>query len=58
MQYDLAEPRRRQVEKRDMDFAAWADRAAPAAFIMPAVLVILALSIFPLLVSVYLASTA
>ena len=35
-------------------FVAWADRWSSGVFIMPAVLVILALSIFPLIVSVYL----
>jgi multiple sugar transport system permease protein len=54
MQYELAEPRRRLSAERRADVAAWADRISPAAFIMPAVLVILALSIFPLIVSVYL----
>jgi len=54
MQYDLAESRGRLIEERRTDFTTWADRVSPAAFIMPAVLVILALSIFPLIVSVYL----
>jgi multiple sugar transport system permease protein len=34
--------------------AAWTDRASPSVFVMPAVLVVLALSIFPLVVSLYL----
>jgi len=54
MQYDVAEPRGRLIDERRTDFITWADRVSPAAFIMPAVLVILALSIFPLIVSVYL----
>jgi multiple sugar transport system permease protein len=54
MQYELAESRGRLSARRRADFATWADRVSPAAFIMPAVLVILALSIFPLIVSVYL----
>src|SRR5215470_6168121 len=56
MQHDVAEARgRRLVEaRRRPEFTSWADRVAPAAFIMPAVLTILALSIFPLIVSVYL----
>jgi len=54
MQYDVAEPSGRLIEKRRTGFVTWADRVAPSAFIMPAVLVILALSIFPLIVSVYL----
>jgi len=54
MQYDVAEPRGRLIDERRTDFMTWADRVSPAAFIMPAVLVILALSIFPLIVSVYL----
>src|SRR5215467_9603331 len=55
MQYDVAEARGRLVEaRRRPEFTSWADRVAPAAFIMPAVLTILALSIFPLIVSVYL----
>src|SRR5215813_4190976 len=56
MQYDVAEARgRRLIEgRRRAEFTSWADRVAPAAFIMPAVLTILALSIFPLIVSVYL----
>src|SRR5215470_10780536 len=56
MQHDVAEARgRRLVEaRRRPEFISWADRVAPAAFIMPAVLTILALSIFPLIVSVYL----
>jgi multiple sugar transport system permease protein len=33
---------------------AWADRSSPIVFVMPAVLVVLALSIFPLVVSLYL----
>ena len=35
-------------------FIAWADRWSPGVFILPAVLVVLALSIFPLLVSLFL----
>ena len=54
MQYDVAEPSGRLIEERRTGFVTWADRVAPSAFIMPAVLVILALSIFPLIVSVYL----
>jgi len=54
MQYDVAEARGRLIAERRRDFTTWADRVSPAAFIMPAVLVILALSIFPLIVSVYL----
>ena len=54
MQYDVAEPSGRLIRERRTDFTTWADRVSPAAFIMPAVLVILALSIFPLIVSVYL----
>jgi len=54
MQYDVAEPSGRLIGERRTDFTTWADRVSPAAFIMPAVLVILALSIFPLIVSVYL----
>jgi multiple sugar transport system permease protein len=38
-------------------WSAWAERAAPAVFVMPAVLVVLALSIFPLIVSLYLSLT-
>src|SRR5262245_42004256 len=53
MQY-VAEPRGRLIDARRVDFATWADRLSPVAFVMPAVLVILALSIFPLIVSVYL----
>ncbi len=54
MQYDVAEAHGRLIAERRRDFTTWADRVSPAAFIMPAVLVILALSIFPLIVSVYL----
>jgi multiple sugar transport system permease protein len=55
MQYDVAEARGRPIEaRRRPEFTSWADRVAPAAFIMPAVLTILALSIFPLIVSIYL----
>jgi multiple sugar transport system permease protein len=54
MQYDVAEPGGRLIGERRTGFVSWADRVAPSAFIMPAVLVILALSIFPLIVSVYL----
>jgi len=54
MQYDVADARGRPIAGRRPDFASWADRVAPGAFIMPAVLVILALSIFPLIVSIYL----
>src|SRR5215470_17553140 len=56
MQHDVAEARgRRLIEgRRRPEFTTWADRVAPAAFIMPTVLTILALSIFPLIVSVYL----
>lgn len=39
--------------RRDL-WSAWADRAAPSAFVLPAVLVILVLSIFPLIISLYL----
>ena len=38
-------------------FAAWADRASPGVFLMPAVLIVLALSIFPLIISLYLSLT-
>jgi multiple sugar transport system permease protein len=41
-------------ESRRAGIAEWLDRRASAVFIMPAVLVILAFSIFPLLVSLYL----
>jgi multiple sugar transport system permease protein len=55
MQYDVAAVPGRLLEaRRRSEFTSWADRVAPAAFIMPAVLTILALSIFPLIVSVYL----
>jgi len=55
MQYDVAAAPGRLIEaRRRPEFTSWADRVAPAAFIMPAVLIILALSIFPLIVSVYL----
>lgn len=54
MPYDVAAVRARPSDRRRADFTTLADRASSAAFIMPAVLVILALSIFPLLVSVYL----
>ncbi len=54
MQYDVAEAHGRLIAERRRDFTTWADSLSPAAFIMPAVLVILALSIFPLIVSVYL----
>src|SRR6185312_10207397 len=54
MQYDVAEARGPLIVGRRPEFTSWADRVAPAAFIMPAVLTILALSIFPLIVSVYL----
>jgi multiple sugar transport system permease protein len=54
MQYDVAETRGPLIARRRPEFTSWADRVAPAAFIMPAVLTILALSIFPLLVSIYL----
>ena len=40
---------------RGWSISEWADRQAPQLFLMPAVLLILGLSIFPLLVSVYLA---
>jgi multiple sugar transport system permease protein len=46
----LADPE----EIRRAGLAEWLDRRASAVFIMPAVLVILAFSIFPLLVSLYL----
>src|SRR5262245_66560411 len=36
---------------------AWADRASPSVFLMPAVLIVLALSIFPLIISLYLSLT-
>lgn len=36
------------------ELLAWADRSSPAVFVMPAVLVVLAFSIFPLIVSLYL----
>src|SRR5262245_64411917 len=54
MQYDRADSRGLRSGERRLDFVTWADRLSPAAFIMPSVLVILALSIFPLIVSVYL----
>ena len=54
MQYDVAEARGPLIVGRRPEFTSWADRVAPAAFIMPAVLTILALSIFPLIVSIYL----
>jgi multiple sugar transport system permease protein len=41
------------ASRRDA-FVAWADRWASGVFILPAVLVVLALSIFPLLVSLFL----
>jgi multiple sugar transport system permease protein len=41
------------TSRRD-GFVAWADRWSAGVFIMPAVLVVLALSIFPLLVSLFL----
>ena len=41
------------ASRRDT-FVAWADRWSPGVFILPAVLVVLALSIFPLLVSLFL----
>jgi multiple sugar transport system permease protein len=41
------------ASRRD-DFVAWADRWASGVFILPAVLIVLALSIFPLLVSLFL----
>ena len=40
--------------RRRDSFAAWADRWSSGVFIMPAVLVVLGLSIFPLLVSLFL----
>ena len=42
---------------RERRFATFADRAAPAVFLLPAVVAILALSIFPLIVSAYLSLT-
>lgn len=44
------------MDRRDR-FVAWADRASPSVFLMPAVLVVLALSIFPLIISLYLSLT-
>jgi multiple sugar transport system permease protein len=41
-------------EVRQAGLAEWLDRRASAVFIMPAVLVVLAFSIFPLLISLYL----
>ena len=39
---------------RNDGFVAWADRWSPRVFVMPAVLIVLALSIFPLIISLYL----
>src|SRR5262245_48322608 len=44
------------MQRRD-NFVAWADRASPSVFLMPAVLIVLALSIFPLIISLYLSLT-
>jgi multiple sugar transport system permease protein len=44
------------MDRRDR-FVAWADRASPSVFLMPAVLIVLALSIFPLIISLYLSLT-
>jgi len=44
---------KRATSRRDA-LSTWADRASPSAFVMPAVLVILALSVFPLIISLYL----
>ena len=42
------------MKKRLAAFSEWADMRAPAVFILPAIMVILMLAIFPLIVSLYL----
>ena len=42
------------MKKRFAEFSEWADMRAPAVFILPAIIVILMLAIFPLIVSLYL----
>jgi len=42
------------MRKRLTAFSEWADMKAPAVFILPAVMVILMLAIFPLIISLYL----
>ena len=42
------------MKKRLAAFSEWADMRAPAVFILPAIIVILMLAIFPLIVSLYL----
>src|SRR5215475_15142645 len=43
-----------EASQRDDRFIALADQWAPRVFVMPAVLIVLALSIFPLIISLYL----
>jgi len=42
------------MKKRFAEFSEWADMRAPAVFILPAIIIILMLAIFPLIVSLYL----
>ena len=42
------------MTKRFASFSEWADQRAPAVFILPAILIILVLAIFPLIISLYL----
>ena len=42
------------MKKRLTAFSEWADMKAPAVFILPAIMVILMLAVFPLIISLYL----
>ena len=46
--------RDKTMKTRSATFSEWADQKAPAVFILPAILIILLLAIFPLLISLYL----
>ena len=42
------------MNKRFATFTEWADQKAPAVFILPTIMIILTLAIFPLIISLYL----
>jgi len=42
------------MQKRSATFSEWTDQRAPLVFILPAILIILLLAIFPLIISLYL----
>ena len=42
------------MQTRSVTFSEWADQKAPAVFILPAILIILLLAIFPLIISLHL----